>query len=438
MVDLWNNSPLKTLLIPGGLLLAFAVTGLHTGLLTLALPGLSFVYYSALVAGLLLSWRFHSSRVFFALVVVLLSQEAVAIFSAGHYSVAGPGRTVIQAVGLLLPVNFVGFSLMRERGFVSANVAPVLLVLFMQAVAVGVVCRSSEELSSAERVAHHGSPILLANYVVLAFSVAAAILLVRFLLLRRAVDSGLLWSLAACFLALYFGARGRIAIAYFAVSAVILTTSIIETSYFLAYHDELTTLPSRRAFNDALLRLQKPYSIAMVDIDHFKKFNDKHGHETGDQVLRLVASNLARVTGGGRAYRCGGEEFAIIFPGKSTDDIIDHLEALRSTIETARFRIRQTERRQIPRGPDRRNESTRERTQRNPSLRRMVLQAHDPEMLSVTVSIGVATARAEASDTDQVIQAADKALYRAKASGRNRVETSVPPRRRRARTTEIA
>ena len=100
-----------------------------------------------------------------------------------------------------------------------------------------------------------------------------------------------------------------------ATAGLILISSIIENSLFLAYHDELTSLPARRAFNDALLRLEAPYTVAVVDIDHFKKFNDTYGHETGDQVLRLVAAKLAGVTGGGRAYRVGGEEFSILFPG---------------------------------------------------------------------------------------------------------------------------
>ena len=124
--------------------------------------------------------------------------------------------------------------------------------------------------------------------------------------------------------------------------------------YLLAYHDELTTLPSRRAFNDALLRLQAPYSIAVVDIDHFKRFNDTYGHDTGDQVLGLVAACLARVTGGGQAYRCGGEEFNILFAGKTTDQVVDHLEQLRATVERSEFRMRGGDRRQAARGPDRR------------------------------------------------------------------------------------
>src|SRR5437660_11210609 len=108
----------------------------------------------------------------------------------------------------------------------------------------------------------------------------------------------------------------------------------------MAYHDELTQLPSRRALNEALLKMDDTYTIAMVDIDHFKQFNDKYGHDTGDQVLRLVASKLARVSGGGEAYRCGGEEFAIIFPEKTTAGVLGHLEKLRATVETSLLQVR--------------------------------------------------------------------------------------------------
>ena len=66
----------------------------------------------------------------------------------------------------------------------------------------------------------------------------------------------------------------------------------------MVYQDELTALPARRAFNDAVLHLQNNYTVAVVDIDHFKKFNDNYGHDIGDQVLRMVAGKLARVSGG--------------------------------------------------------------------------------------------------------------------------------------------
>jgi GGDEF domain-containing protein len=230
---------------------------------------------------------------------------------------------------------------------------------------------------------------------------------------------------------------GRIPSAYFAVAVFILAVSIVETSYLLAYHDELTTLPSRRAFNDALLRLESPCSVAIVDIDHFKRFNDTYGHDTGDEVLRLVASRLSRVGGGGRAYRCGGEEFAILFPGKTSQDVVEHLEQLRATIETSAFRQRGYDRRQAPRGPDRRNQRIRGRTQAGRVVRQLA-RMDDLPQLSVTVSMGVASSTREKPDLQQLIHQADRALYRAKAAGRNRVETASHRRKPRAKAAVTA
>ena len=98
--------------------------------------------------------------------------------------------------------------------------------------------------------------------------------------------------------------------------AMIYLFTILIDSYFLAYRDELTGLASRRALYNLVLSLGRKYSVAMLDIDHFKKFNDTYGHDVGDQVLRLVAAKMARVSGGGKVFRYGGEEFTIVFPRK--------------------------------------------------------------------------------------------------------------------------
>jgi GGDEF domain-containing protein len=440
-LDILHKATVKSLLLPGVLLLA-AVAMLQTGLLTLTVPGLMFVFYGAVTAGLLLAWRFHSSRVFFALLLLLLAQESTAVFSAGPLPLTGSGRTALEAVALLVPLNFVLLSLLRERGFAFPNTGPLFLLLFTEATAVFAICRALPITAApTTHGPHHAAPVLalpLPTYIPWIFAAAGVTLLVRFLLLRKPVESALLWSLLAFFLAVHFGGQGRIALAYSATAALILAVSIVETSYLLAYHDELTTLPSRRALNDALLNLQVPYSIAMVDIDHFKQFNDQHGHDTGDQVLRLVAAKLARVTGGGQAYRCGGEEFTILFAGKTTDEVVEHLEQLRRGIEAARFRPRGIDRRQTPRGPDRRTVRPRGRARVGHAVRRLA-QVEGPGALSVTVSIGVAAATQEKPDPNQIMDAADQALYRAKGNGRNRVEAASSPRRRaRGKTAGIA
>jgi diguanylate cyclase (GGDEF)-like protein len=331
-------------------------------------------------------------------------------------------------VGLLLPINFVLLSLQQEKGFAFSSVAPAALLLFVESVIVAVLCRPD----AVAHASHHATAGSLPFATMLAFAAAVVILLIRFLLFHKPVENGLLWAMAACFLALRFGGVGRIPAAYFATAAFLLAASIVETSYLLAYHDELTTLPSRRAFHDALHRLDSPYSIAMVDIDHFKRCNDTYGHDTGDQVLRMVAARLARVSGGGKAYRCGGEEFAILFSGKTTADVMEHLEKLRSDIEGSSLKLRGHDRRQEARGPDRRRTASaggRLRGQAGDAIRQLA-RGDSPREISVTASIGVASSRQENSSAEEIIKEADKALYRAKGAGRNRIETATFRRRR--------
>ncbi len=426
---------MKTLVVPGGLLLAAIAILVHSGWLTLPLPALTFLYYCAVFGGLLLAWRFHSSRIFFSLLVLFLAREATTVLAAGGAS--NPWPRALQMASVLVPLNFILIALMHERGFTKASVAPVGLLLFSESVIVAVVGAAGGDLPAHP---HHAlAKATLPGSTLIVFAAAAIFLLIHALLTRKLADSALLWSLAAFFLSLRFVTSTRISTAYAAGAACILAVAIIENSYLLAYHDELTALPSRRAFNDALLRLPQPYSIAVVDIDHFKKFNDTYGHDTGDQVLRLVAARLARVSGGGQAYRCGGEEFAILFPGKVTAEVLPHLEQLRATIAASEFQRRGADRRQIPRGPDRRNERARGRARKGHAIRELLREA-PAGALSVTVSIGVAhsTAARTAAHTaddrphpDLVLEAADKALYRAKANGRNRVETATSVRRQK-------
>ncbi len=435
-MHVWNAKTVKSFLVPGGILLFLVAVLAHSGWITLAPPALTFLYYSALMGGALLAWRFHSSRTVLALLVLFLASQVIALAGAERSVPGTPGWVAIQAVAVLVPLNFVLIAFMHERGFVASSVAPIGMLLFVQVVVVTVLCRVAEGAS----IASHAKPAMhaaLPGYAVIAFVAGALCLVLRWVLTHKPLECALFWAMTAFFLSLRFLGTARISSFYSAASLCILAVSVIENSYLLAYHDELTTLPSRRAFNDAMMRLQEPFSIAVVDIDHFKRFNDTYGHDTGDQVLRLVASKLARVTGGGRAYRCGGEEFNILFPGKTLDEVTDHLEKLRATIESAEFRRRGEDRRQIPRGPDRRNERSRGRTRKGHAIRQLA-QTQTEAALSVTVSIGVAESTSENSQSDLVLETADKALYRAKENGRNRVETASPTRRNKAKAAGIA
>jgi diguanylate cyclase (GGDEF)-like protein len=148
--------------------------------------------------------------------------------------------------------------------------------------------------------------------------------------------------------------------------------------------------------------LDGEYSIAMVDVDQFKRFNDRHGHAAGDQALKMIAAELQQVGGGGRSFRYGGEEFAVLFPSTSASDAREPLDEVRLAIADRKFALRAPDRpRKKPDAPAKR--------------------ATQPRLIRVTVSIGVAGPNSRRIDADAVLRAADRALYRAKSAGRNRV-----------------
>lgn len=406
--------------MPGGLLLALAAAFVYSPLLTRVAPSIGFYYFAVFTCGLLLAWRFNSSRVLFSLLLILLAHRAVEFFAAGHGTSAGPGRTAVIAVALLLPLNYIALAFMRERGLTVAGIAPRFGLLFLQSVIVAVLCRPENSGHAAASFGWGQFPI----WAGLSFVAAIITFGVRYWQTRKPLETGLVWSLAAAFLWLYSIPIGKTADAYVATAGLILVASIIETSYVLAYHDELTGIPGRRAFNEALLSLGQNYAIAIVDIDHFKQFNDTYGHDVGDQVLRLVASRLAEVGGEGRAFRCGGEEFAIVFRNTAARDAAEVLERLRLIIQSSSFHLRGSERRSAARAA----EGERRKTASRRSKKAPVLPA--TEDLSVTVSMGVAEPGTRYRQPEQVIQAADQALYRAKHNGRNRVEVaSIAPLR---------
>ena len=119
----------------------------------------------------------------------------------------------------------------------------------------------------------------------------------------------------------------------FSIMALIMClTAIMQESWRMAYLDELTELPGRRALREKFQKISGLYTVAMLDVDHFKKFNDTYGHDTGDEVLKMVATKLANVSGGGKAYRYGGEEFVLLFPSKEVGDAFLHTDILRDNI----------------------------------------------------------------------------------------------------------
>lgn len=153
--------------------------------------------------------------------------------------------------------------------------------------------------------------------------------------------------------------------------------STLRNSYNLAYRDELTGLLGRRALNDRMKALGRKHVIAMMDVDHFKNFNDTYGHDIGDEVLKMVAAKLDAVAGGGIAYRDGGEEFCILFSGKTANEAGPFLEEVRNTIQNYEMVVRNIENR-----PKSQEKAMERRGRRK--------QQRDKKTVSVTISIGAA------------------------------------------------
>lgn len=189
--------------------------------------------------------------------------------------------------------------------------------------------------------------------------------------------------------------------------ALVFLSAVIVDSHNMAFKDELTGIPSRRALMQYTQTLGTRYVIVMADIDHFKSFNDTYGHDVGDQVLKLVASKMQKVTGGGRAFRYGGEEFTLIFPRKSVHQVLPHLESLRDDIAGYQMMIR---------AHDRPVKKSAKKT--NPHRR-----ASTQKQVNVTCSFGVAARSRAHSQFNTVLKQADLALYDAKKAGRNCVKS---------------
>ncbi len=373
------------------------------------LPFVRVYPYTIFMAGLFLGWFFARSRILFAILILALADRVLLQFPVDTSTAGDLGQIVFNSVALLLPLNLAAFAIITDRSIFSlrslGHIAPIPLQLLL----VAWVCHPEQRklaawlefsMVDAQFVAWSHLPQL----ALAAFGLAFVVQAVRFFLHPNPIETAFLWALIATFLALSGGSTAGHSTTYFATAGLILVVSLLQLSYRMAYYDELTDLPGRRALNEKLVRTGSRYAIALVDIDHFKQVNDTYGHDIGDQVLRMVAAKIDRVSGGGKAFRYGGEEFAVLFTGKPLHEIRRHLEALRKTIEATPFVLRSLHR------PEKKPDEP-------------IVSDEPRTVLSITVSIGAAEWSEHKEDPGEVMKSADRALYRAKEDGRNRVRT---------------
>jgi diguanylate cyclase (GGDEF)-like protein len=177
------------------------------------------------------------------------------------------------------------------------------------------------------------------------------------------------------------------------VAIAILNARLHATLQQEAIQDPLTGMFNRRFMEESLekelmraKRSKQSFGVALLDIDHFKRVNDQHGHDAGDAVLCLFAKLLEEsIRSGDIACRYGGEEFALILPGVSQDNALQRMEQLRRDTNRIPFKYQ------------------------------------EKTTISLTCSIGIATFPRHGATSGVLLRAADKALYYAKKNGRNQV-----------------
>lgn len=360
--------------------------------------------YAIFLIGGAIAWKFNRSRELFILFILTLCLASIT------YLPETMGKSVQVAdiysiICLLIPINIAIFSFFKERGILSLwGIIRIGFILSQVLLSYWLIKPGQREflsLINKDIVPVNLHTVTSISQVsILAFIAALIILIVRQFSYRSSQDISFIGVLFALFFVLHHNDNPILYPIFFGISGIILITSIIQDSYSMAFSDELTGLPSRRALKQDMMKLGMNYVIAMLDIDHFKKFNDTHGHDTGDEVLKLVASTIKDVTGGGKSFRYGGEEFTILFPGKSINDVLPHLEELRDKISKRAFTLR-------GKGRSRKNSKSRSKSSKS------------SKQLYITVSIGVSQKSEKYKNPDAVMKAADTALYRAKKKGRN-------------------
>jgi len=390
----------------------------------LGFPYLRFVPHVLLVLAGVLGWRFGQLKL--ALLAAVLT---TALHGAGSQD--GSGLAVARLAALVLPVCTVLLAVCPERGLLTAwgvvrvlaVVATVVALAALPGVAYaavdsvlpsGLLAPLMGECSTFPRL---GGGVTFAALVVLCVPRSTAGPVSGALLAASLVAA----CLGLCALSPHFPAWAgqwrelqRVAMGvaglhlYFATAGVLLIYTVLELSYGSAFIYPLTRVPNRRAMEARLATLGSTYTIAMVDVDHFKRVNDRHGHDTGDQALRFIATRL-RGVGVGRVYRYGGEEFAIVVPRRRKEQVIPFLEAVREDVCGTPFYIRSQAR------PSRKPKGQKDDGKPAAVPRRRI---------PLSVSVGVAACHRDKCSTEDIIAAADKALYRAKKKGRNRVEVA--------------
>lgn len=351
-------------------------------------------YVFAFLAIILSTWYQNSNSFFFTclmlisyIYITVLSKTPAMLFEA------------ISILSVLIPINAVWLNFSQERGIISSygrNKAMIIIGQVLWAL-VSIMTKSSVKIPSqiSQPIINLKAPAI-ALYIVCIF-----ILLMNYVLKSQYLSLIFVAVLFETFIMLHFAHRHMLVAIFTSSIFIILVLALIEIFYSLAFYDSLTGVLSRRALEQDLLKLRGSYTIAMVDLDHFKRINDTYGHDVGDQVLKMVVSVLRQNAGTSKIYRYGGEEFLVIFSEMAYNQVVNIMDNIRKIIECRKFIIRDKNRPEINIDKDKLSNNTFHKN------------------INITISIGIAKKNNLLKTPHDVIKKADEALYKSKNSGRN-------------------
>ena len=407
---------LFTFLIPGGLVFLAAIGFLRPqGLPPWVQGPVSALPYIVLGFGIVFGWYLSSGRLILSLLVLALADRAVVLFPPTDPDPASVGQIIFAAVTFLLPLNLLALSLIKEEAISTWHgVLRLLLVLGQPFIVLWLSLPEQADLARSLQ-----QPLLpmvsldwslLTQPALLAFVGAFILIGVRFLLERNPLDGGALWGLMTVFTAFQSLQYGWSATNFLSAAGLILFLTLVQASHQRTYRDDLTGIPGKLAYEQAVGNLGQKYVLAVVGIDQLKQYGNQHGKPVSEQLLRLIAPKIVAAAGSGKVYRLAGEEFTILFPRKTVTDTLVTLEAIRKAVGQATLYLR---------GQDRVREGPRASRARS---------GHD--QLLLTASIGVAEAGDSRSSLGLATKTAYRALYEAKGEGGNLVKrgTVTPDR----------
>ncbi|RIZ55134.1 GGDEF domain-containing protein [Vibrio sp. PID23_8] len=365
--------------------------------------------YILLICALIMCYSFKQGRESMLCIALLL---AYFVIQNRLQVPLRTGTTLLELTMLatLLPVSFLAVFLFNKEGFDSKSTLTYILLLLMFVfwsyvtltyyIEGGFEEWTSGILFIVLNVSH--LPLVLVLYCVGIVCFLGILVLRKNKIIHAMAYSAMVLASATF---IFFDIQ-YISSTMFTIAGLVIILYSTSASHQLAFTDSLTLIPSRRALDLDLKHMGRKFTIAMLDVDHFKMFNDTYGHDTGDDVLKMVASRLLKTQGGANVYRFGGEEFTIVFKGKYADECKLHLEEIREQVAQYEMILRDQDSR-----PEDNKQGRKKRGSANAQR----------NTVSVTASFGVADSRSERNPAD-VIKLADEALYKAKKAGRNCVK----------------